>query len=118
MSIVISVDKNRSRVCENGGSVQEAGRREGNFLRRRRRNRKKRTERNIAHRRPRTHAASHFFLPSWDIRHFGQVPRRGETTSSDSRVITSDIGRKAARTRSDEHRNLTQWVPLGPRRFH
>lgn len=62
------------------------------------------------HRRPRTHAASHFFLPSWDIRHFGQVPRRDETTSSDSRVITSDIDRKAARTRSDGHRNLTQWA--------
>jgi len=63
----------------------------------------------------RTHAERPPFLSSlsWDIRHFGQVPRRGETTTSDSRVITSDIGRKAARTRPDEHRNLPQWA-LGP----
>lgn len=53
----------------------------------------------------------HFFRPSWDIRHFGQVPRRDETTSSDSRVITSDIDRKAAWTRSDGYRNLAQWAP-------
>lgn len=64
---------------------------------------------------PRTHTERdrRFFLPSRDIRHFGRAPRRGKATSADSRVITSDIGRKAARIRSDEHRNLAQWA-LGP----
>lgn len=61
--------------------------------------------------RMRSTIAISFFLPgTLDIS--DGLPAATKLPSADSRVITSDIERKAARTRSDEHRNLAQW-PLG-----